>query len=96
MVAIPMTGLDSFWIEYETFEKAQSEQLAVALVSEYLPKYQHARSVYLERNRVVSLNELRIGRLATPPVDMDLSQKTESSLKTSSEGKWMINQEKIN
>ena len=93
MVAIPMTGLDSFWIEYETFEKAQSEQLAVALVSEYLPKYQHARSVYLERNRVVSLNELRIGRLATPPVDMDLSQKTENSLKASSEGKWMINQE---
>jgi hypothetical protein len=53
------------------FEKAQSEQLAAALIEEYLPKYQHARSVYLERNRVYSIHELRMVRLATLPVDYD-------------------------
>lgn len=71
IVALPMLGLDGLWKEYEIFEKAQSEQLAAALIEEYMPKYQHARSVYLERNRVYNIHELRMGRLATPPVDYD-------------------------
>jgi hypothetical protein len=33
-----MTGLDQLWQEYEAFERAQSEQLAVALIAEYVPK----------------------------------------------------------
>jgi hypothetical protein len=71
IITLPMLGLDGLWVEYENFEKAQSEQLAVALIAENLPKYQHARSVYLERNRVYSVHELRLGRLATPPVDYE-------------------------
>jgi len=71
IVTLPMLGLDGLWKEYEVFERAQSEQLAAALIEEYLPKYQHARSVYLERNRVYSTHELRMGRLATLPVDYD-------------------------
>jgi Pre-mRNA 3''-end processing (cleavage and polyadenylation) factor len=71
IVTLPMLGLDGLWKEYEVFEKAQSEQLAAALIEEYLPKYQHARSVYLERNRVYNIHELRMGRLATLPVDYD-------------------------
>jgi hypothetical protein len=46
-----------------------SEVLAQALLQEYTPKYQHARSTYLERNRVYNVADLQIGRLATPPVD---------------------------
>lgn len=69
IIALPMLGLDGLWLEYEAFEKSQSEQLAAALIAENQPKYQHARSVYLERNRVYSIHDLRYGRLATPPVD---------------------------
>ena len=68
-VTHPMTGLDQFWQEYEAFEKSHSESLGAVLVAEWLPKYQHARSVYLERNRVWSIQDLRArGSLATPPV----------------------------
>ena len=68
-VTHPMTGLDQFWQEYEAFEKSHSESLGTVLVAEWLPKYQHARSVYLERNRVWSIQDLRArGSLATPPV----------------------------
>jgi len=69
IVTLPMTGLDSLWTEYEVYEKAQSEQLATALIAEHMPKYQHARSVYLERNRVYNFNDLRWGKVATPPAD---------------------------
>ncbi|GFH44969.1 hypothetical protein CTEN210_01443 [Chaetoceros tenuissimus] len=71
LITLPMLGLDGLWKEYEAFERAQSEQLAVALIEEHQPKYQHARSVYLERQRVYSTHELRLGRLATPPVDFE-------------------------
>lgn len=64
----PMLGLDTYWQEYESFEKQQSEALAAALIQEFAPKYQHARSVYLERNRVMSSGDVQLGRLATPPV----------------------------
>lgn len=65
----PMTGLDQFWQEYEVFERSHSESLGSVLVAEWLPKYQHARSIYLERNRVWTMHELKImGRLAVPPV----------------------------
>jgi Suppressor of forked protein (Suf) len=66
-VAFPMMGLDALWQEYEIFEKKQSEALAAALIQELSPKYQHARTVYLERNRVLN-GDLQRGRLATPPV----------------------------
>ena len=69
IVMLPMTGLDTLWNEYEAYEKAQSEELAAKLIPEYMPKYQHARSVYLERNRVFNIHELRIGKVATPPAD---------------------------
>jgi hypothetical protein len=69
IITLPMLGLDGLWMEYEAFEKAQSEQLAAALIAENQPKYQHARSVYLERNRVYSIHDLKYGRLATPPID---------------------------
>mmetsp|Transcript_37968 Transcript_37968/g.81124 ORF Transcript_37968/g.81124 Transcript_37968/m.81124 type:complete len:1355 (+) Transcript_37968:106-4170(+) len=64
----PMTGLDQFWQEYESFERSHSESLGSVLIAEWLPRYQHARSVYLERNRVWTLRELKGGRLAVPPV----------------------------
>ncbi|KAL7547368.1 hypothetical protein ACHAWF_010681, partial [Thalassiosira exigua] len=63
----PMTGLDQFWQEYEAFERGHSESLGSVLVAEWLPKYQHARSVYLERNRAWTARELEGGRLAVPP-----------------------------
>jgi len=65
-----MTGLDQLWQEYESFERGQSEALAEALIAEFSPKYQHARSVYLERARIYNVAELQMGRLATPPVDI--------------------------
>ncbi|CAJ1968288.1 unnamed protein product [Cylindrotheca closterium] len=68
LVCNPMTGLDQLWQEYEAFERQQSEALAAALVSEFTPKYQHARSVYLERNRVFNIQDLQINaKLASPP-----------------------------
>ncbi|KAL3929500.1 MAG: hypothetical protein SGBAC_012181 [Bacillariaceae sp.] len=68
LVTNPMTGLDQLWQEYEAFERQQSEALAAALVGEFTPKYQHARSVYLERNRVFNIQDLQINtKLASPP-----------------------------
>jgi hypothetical protein len=68
LVCNPMTGLDQLWQEYEAFERQQSEALAAALVAEYTPKYQHARTVYLERNRVFNIQDLQINtKLAAPP-----------------------------
>ncbi|KAL3809771.1 hypothetical protein ACHAXA_011214 [Cyclostephanos tholiformis] len=64
----PMTGLDQFWQEYEIFERSHSESLGSVLIAEYQPRYQHARSIYLERNRVWTARELMVGRLAVPPV----------------------------
>lgn len=69
LVQNPMTGLDQLWQEYELFERGQSEALAQALISEYSPKYQNARTCYLERNRVYNSIDLQLGRLATPPVE---------------------------
>jgi hypothetical protein len=66
----PMMGLDQLWQEYEAFERNQSEALAQALTQEFAPKYQHARTIYLERNRVYSASDLQLDRLATPPVEM--------------------------
>ena len=77
LVGHPMTGLDMYWTEYENYEKNQggtgAEQLAAALIAEHQPRYQHARSVYLERNRICDLRNaqtsLGVGRLAVPPVE---------------------------
>ena len=77
LVGNPMTGLDSYWAEYEAFERGQggtgADQLASALVAEHEPRYRHARTVYLERNRVCDLRNastsLGVGRLACPPVE---------------------------
>ena len=71
LVTHPMTGLDQLWQEYEVFEKSQNEHLATALIDEFKPKYTHARSVYLERNRVYNVADLDMTRMATPPVDED-------------------------
>jgi len=67
-VTHPMTGLDQFWQEYESFERSHSESLGSVLIAEWLPRYQHARSIYLERNRVWTARDLQMGRLAVPPV----------------------------
>ena len=64
----PMLGLDQYWQEYEQFERQHSEALANVLIAEWLPKYQHARGVFLERGRVWNAAELKGGRLAVPPV----------------------------
>ena len=64
----PMLGLDQYWQEYEAFERQHSEALASVLIAEWLPKYQHARGVFLERGRVWNAPELKGGRLAVPPV----------------------------
>ena len=64
----PMLGLDQYWQEYEAFERQHSEALASVLIAEWLPKYQHARGVFLERGRVWNSAELKGGRLAVPPV----------------------------
>ena len=69
LVCHPMTGLDQLWQEYENFEKSQSEALAAALIAEWQPKYQHARNIYLERNKTFSIQDLQWKtRLAVPPV----------------------------
>ncbi|CAB9510504.1 expressed unknown protein [Seminavis robusta] len=69
LVQLPMTGLDNLWQEYESFERSHSEELATALLADYTPKYQHGRTVYLERARVYHYTgDLQLGRLATPPV----------------------------
>ncbi|VEU36726.1 unnamed protein product [Pseudo-nitzschia multistriata] len=69
LICHPMTGLDQLWQEYESFEKNQSEALAAALVQEWQPKYQHARNIYLERNKVFNPQALHWKtRLAVPPV----------------------------
>jgi Suppressor of forked protein (Suf) len=70
LVCHPMTGLDQLWQEYEHFERQQSEALAQALLGEFTPKYQHARTIYLERNRVFNVQDLHMDRLATPPQDV--------------------------
>ena len=67
-VTHPMTGLDQFWQDYEAFERSHSESLGSVLIAEWLPRYQHARSIYLERNRVWTARDLQMGRLAVPPV----------------------------
>jgi hypothetical protein len=79
----PMTGLDQLWQEYEAFERGQNEALAAALIAEHLPKYQHARSVYLERNRVYNVTDLQMGRLATSPatsLDEDYASKVREEI----------------
>ena len=69
LICHPMTGLDQLWQEYESFEKHQSEALAAALIQEWQPKYQHARNIYLERNKIFSPQDLHWkSRLAVPPV----------------------------
>lgn len=70
LICHPMTGLDQLWQEYEQFERQQSEALAQALLGEFSPKYQHARTVYLERNRVFNVQDLHMDRLATPPQEV--------------------------
>ena len=70
LVCHPMTGLDQLWQEYEHFERQQSEALAQALLGDFTPKYQHARTIYLERNRVFNVQDLHMDRLATPPQDV--------------------------
>ena len=75
-VTHPMTGLDQFWQEYEAFERSHSDSLGTILVAEWLPKYQHARSIYLERNRVWTVHELKGGRLAVPPVGYNIDRAT--------------------
>jgi hypothetical protein len=75
LVCHPMTGLDQLWQEYEAFERQQSEALAAALLGEYTPKYQHARTVYLERNRVFNVQELQVSKLATPPNPQELPEE---------------------
>jgi len=79
LVTHPMTGLDQLWHEYEAWERNQSEALALALSQELAPKYQHARTVYLERNRVYNKEtELQLGqRLAVPPASQKQSKDKE-------------------
>lgn len=84
LICIPMTGLDQLWQEYEAFERGQSEALAQALSQEFSPKYQHARTIFLERNRVYGAVDLELGRLATDPVqeeEDDFSAKMEDEYK---------------
>jgi len=82
LVVHPMTGLDQLWAEYEGFERAQNEALAAALIAEWSPKYTHARTIYLERNRVYNADTLQVGRLATPPAEDDVGRKEENQLLT--------------
>lgn len=71
LVTHPMLGLDQFWQEYELFERGQNEALAVALINEFSPKKQHARNVYLDRNKVFTAADLQMNRLAAPPANVD-------------------------
>mmetsp|Transcript_12323 Transcript_12323/g.18919 ORF Transcript_12323/g.18919 Transcript_12323/m.18919 type:complete len:964 (-) Transcript_12323:38-2929(-) len=71
LVTHPMLGLDQFWQEYELFERGQNEALAVALINEFAPKKQHARNVYLDRNKVFTAADLQMNRLAAPPANVD-------------------------
>jgi hypothetical protein len=88
LVCHPMTGLDQLWQEYEAFEKNQSEALAAALIQEWQPKYQHARNVYLERNKVFSPQDLHWKtRLAVPPVSTAWIDKMDAERSGAAGGK---------
>jgi hypothetical protein len=39
------------------------------LTQEFATKYQHTRTIYLDRNRVYSAGVLQLDRLATPPIE---------------------------
>mmetsp|Transcript_607 Transcript_607/g.949 ORF Transcript_607/g.949 Transcript_607/m.949 type:complete len:969 (+) Transcript_607:69-2975(+) len=71
LVTHPMLGLDQLWQEYELFERGQNEALAAALINEFAPKKQHARNVYLDRNKVFAAADLQMNRLAAPPANID-------------------------
>lgn len=85
LVVIPMTGLDILWQQYEAFEKAQNEALAAALIAEWSPKYQHARTVYLERQRVYQVPQLQLDRLAVLPVEKEVDSNDEYRRKLAEE-----------
>jgi len=80
LVTHPMTGLDQLWQEYELFERSQNEALAQALIQEFSPKYQHARTVYLERNRVYGAVDLELGRLGADPIEEESEEEYASKL----------------
>ncbi len=87
LVCHPMTGLDQLWQEYESFEKHQSEALAAALIQEWQPKYQHARNIYLERNKIFSPQDLHwTTRLAVPPVSTDWIDRKDAERGSSGTG----------
>jgi len=67
LIATPMQDLDGFWNEYGTFERSISEALSQPLLAEHLPRYQHAKQVFIER--MGYMNDLlpSVGRLAIPP-----------------------------
>ena len=77
-VALPGIDLDAFWAEYEAFEVSRSAALASALLAELRPKWQHAKTVYLERSRVCggATNATMQPRLATEPVRATTARMT--------------------
>lgn len=91
LISIPMAGLDDFWREYEQFERNWSDQLAQVLLAEHLPKYQHARGVYIERARYVSQISIKVNfeenknsqyplfRWSTPPINQAQEYNSDST-----------------
>ena len=57
-----MTGLDQYWHAYEQLE-AQHPPIGVQLIAEFQPKYQSARTAYLEHAKVMQGHDLQYGRM---------------------------------
>ena len=82
LIATPMQDLDTFWKEYETFERSISEALSQPLLAEHLPRYQHAKQVYIERMGYMSDLLPSVGRLAIPPENTEKERTLMSSFLT--------------
>ncbi|KAI3766911.1 hypothetical protein L2E82_16990 [Cichorium intybus] len=64
-IVTPTHHVEQHWRDYENFENSVSRALAKGLLSEYQPKYKHARAVYRERKKYV--HEIDWNLVVVPP-----------------------------
>lgn len=75
-VSTPMNDLDKFWKEYEEWEMKSGKHLAEQLLPEFKRKYQDAKNICRERNKLWSpINEVSIPSL--PPDMPSTSEKNQ-------------------
>ncbi|KAI3957936.1 hypothetical protein MKW92_011633 [Papaver armeniacum] len=72
-IVTPTHQVEQIWKDYENFENSVSRALAKGLVSQYQPKYNSARAVYRERNKLVDIIDWNM--LAVPPTGSDKEEQ---------------------